>query len=203
MRYDPEVISENIKKAGKIKKVLVGVLYVLLIPTILFSVFLMCVELGNSQEVPSFFNMDIYIVVSESMAPKINKNDIILVKKGFTNEQYKPGNVITYIRSDGELITHRIEEVTKSGLVNAYVTKGDNNKEPDDFLVMYDQIVGKVVYVMPKLGSFVNLLKNKLFFAGCIIFLVFVVIYDRYNKNKILQRKKTREKYNKKSDFYF
>lgn len=113
------------------------------------------------------------------------------------------GNVITYIRSDGELITHRIEEVTKSGLVNAYVTKGDNNTETDEFLVTYDQIVGKVVYVMPKLGSFVNLLKNKLFFASCIIFLVFVVIYDRYNKNKILQRKKTREKYNKKSDFYF
>lgn len=203
MRYDPEIISKNIKKAEKIKKVLVIILYLLLIPTLIFSLFLMFVELGNSDEVPSFFNMDIYIVVSESMAPKINVNDIILVKKGFNNDQYKVGNVITYIRDDGELITHRIAEVTKSGLLKAYITKGDNNEEPDDFPVMYEQIVGKVVYVMPKLGGLVNLLKNKLFFASCILFLVFVIIYDRYNRQKILQRKKTREKYNKKSDFYF
>ena len=99
MRYEPEVISKNIKRTQKIKKILIIILYLLLIPTILFSVFLMFVELGNSDEVPSFFNMDVYIVVSESMSPKINVNDIILVKKGYTNEQYKEGNIITYIRA--------------------------------------------------------------------------------------------------------
>lgn len=203
MRYEPEVISKNIKRTQKIKKILIIILYLLLIPTILFSVFLMFVELGNSDEVPSFFNMDVYIVVSESMSPKINVNDIILVKKGYTNEQYKEGNIITYIRADGELITHRIDSITKVGLLRAYITKGDNNEEVDDFPVMYDQIIGKVVYVMPKLGILVGLLKNKIFFGMCIIFLILIVIYDRYNKNKILQRKKTREKYNKKSDFYF
>ena len=203
MRYEPEVISKNIKRTQKIKKILIIILYLLLIPTILFSVFLMFVELGNSDEVPSFFNMDVYIVVSESMSPKINVNDIILVKKGYTNEQYKEGNIITYIRADGELITHRIDSITKVGLLRANITKGDNNEEVDDFPVMYDQIIGKVVYVMPKLGILVGLLKNKIFFGMCIIFLILIVIYDRYNKNKILQRKKTREKYNKKSDFYF
>ena len=203
MRYEPEVISKNIKRTQKIKKILIIILYLLLIPTILFSVFLMFVELGNSDEVPSFFNMDVYIVVSESMTPKINVNDIILVKKGYTNEQYKEGNIITYIRADGELITHRIDSITKVGLLRAYITKGDNNEEVDDFHVMYDQIIGKVVYVMPKLGILVGLLKNKIFFGMCIIVLILIVIYDRYNKNKILQRKKTREKYNKKSDFYF
>lgn len=203
MRYEPEVISKNIKRTQKIKKILIIILYLLLIPTILFSVFLMFVELGNSDEVPSFFNMDVYIVVSESMSPKINVNDIILVKKGYSNEQYKEGNIITYIRADGELITHRIEKVTKVGLLRAYITKGDNNEEVDEFPVTYDQIVGRVVLVMPKLGAIVGLLKNKIFFGMCIIFLVLIIIYDRYNRNKILQRKKTREKYNKKSDFYF
>lgn len=203
MRYEPEVISKNIKRTQKIKKVLIIILYLILIPTILFSVFLMFVELGNSDEVPSFFNMDIYIVVSESMSPKINVNDIILVKKGYTNDQYKEGNIITYVRADGELITHRIETITKVGLLRAYITKGDNNEEVDEFPVTYDQIVGKVVAVMPKLGAIVGLLKNKIFFGMCIIFLVFIVIYDRYNRKKIIQRKKTREKYNKKSDFYF
>lgn len=203
MRYEPEVISKNIKKSQKIKKILCIILYLLLIPTILFSIFLMFVELGNSDEVPSFFNMDVYIVVSESMAPKINVNDIILVKKGYENDQYKEGNIITYVRPDGEIITHRIERVTKTGLQRAYITKGDNNTEEDDYIVEYDQIIGKVVYVMPKFGAFVNLLKNKVFFIMCIIVLIFIVIYDRYNRKKIIQRKKIREKYDKKSDFYF
>lgn len=203
MRYDPEIISKNIKRNQKIKKILLIILYLLLIPTILFSIFLMLVELGNSDEVPSFFDMDIYIVVSESMSPKINVNDIVLVKKGYTNDQYKVGNIITYVRADGEIITHRIEEITKVGLLKAYITKGDNNDEPDNFIVNYDQIIGKVVCVMPKLGAIVKLLKNKLFFTMCIVFLILIVIYDRYNKNKILQRKKTREKHNKKSNFYF
>lgn len=203
MRYEPEVISRNIKRTQKIKKILIIILYLLLIPTILFSVFLMFVELGNSNEVPSFFDIDIYIVVSESMAPKINVNDIILVKKGYSNDQYKEGNIITYVRADGELITHRIDSITKVGLLRAYITKGDNNEDVDEFPVTYDQIIGRVVLVMPKLGAVVGLLKNKIFFVMCIMFLVLIVIYDRYNRNKILQRKKTREKYNKKSDFYF
>lgn len=203
MRYDPEIISKNIKRTQKIKRILLVILYLLLIPTILFSIFLMFVELGNSDEVPSFFNIDIYIVVSESMAPKINVNDIIVVKKGYENSQYKVGNIITYVRADGELITHRIEEVTKVGLIRAYITKGDNNEEVDEDVVTYDQILGKVVCVMPKFGALVKLLKNKLFFTICIISLILIVIYDRYNRNKILERKKLREKHDKKSDFYF
>lgn len=203
MRYEPEVISKNVKRNQKIKKILCIILYLLLIPTILFSIFLMFMELGNSDEVPSFFNMDAYIVVSESMAPKINVNDIIIVKKGYKNEQYKEGNIITYIRADGEIITHRIESVTKSGLQRAYITKGDNNEEADETIVKYDQIIGKVIYVMPRFGAFVKLLKNKIFFIVCIIVLILIIIYDRYNRNKIAQRKKVREKYEKKSDFYF
>lgn len=203
MRYDQNVISKNIKKTQKIKKTLLIILYLLLIPTVIFSIFLIIVELGNSEEVPSFFDMEVYIVVSESMAPKINVNDIIVVKKGYSSEQYKEGNIITYIRDDGELITHRIEEIRKIGTLRTYITKGDNNEQPDSYPVTYEQIVGRVVYVMPKFGAFVNLLKNKLFFTMCIAILILVVLYDRYNRKKVLQRKKVREKYNKKSDFYF
>lgn len=203
MRYENEVISQNIKRKQKIKKILIFFLYILLIPIILFSLFLMIAELGNSQDVPSSFNIELYTVTSESMSPRIKVNDIIVIKKGYKNEQYKIGNIITFKRSDGELITHRIVDVTTSNLVRAYITKGDNNAIEDKEIVKYDQIVGRVILTMPKLGSVIALLKNKAFFSLCIAFLILIIIYDKKNRNKILERKKVREKYEKKSDFYF
>ena len=82
MRYEPDIISKKIEKKHKIKKLFILILYILLIPTIIFSLFLIILELGNSHEVPSFLNIDVYTISSESMRPKLKVNDIIIVKKG-------------------------------------------------------------------------------------------------------------------------
>ena len=96
MRYEPEVISQRIKRNEKIKKIFIIVLFVILIPTIIFSLFLIVVELGNSHEVPSFLNIDVYTISSESMRPKLKVNDIIIVRKGYPSDKYKIGNIITF-----------------------------------------------------------------------------------------------------------
>ncbi len=96
MRYETEVISKNIEKKQKIKKVFSVFLYLLLIFTIIFSLFLIILELGNSNEVPSFFNNAVYTISSESMKPRLDVNDIIIVKKGYEDTKYKVGNIITY-----------------------------------------------------------------------------------------------------------
>ena len=76
MRYEPDIISKKIEKKHKIKKLFILILYILLIPTIIFSLFLIILELGNSHEVPSFLNIDVYTISSESMRPKLKVNDI-------------------------------------------------------------------------------------------------------------------------------
>lgn len=203
MRYEPDVISKNIKRKQKIKKALIIVLYLMLIPTIIFSLFLIVVELGNSKEVPSSFNIEIYTISSESMSPRLNVNDIIVVKKGYKNDNYKIGNIITFRNSKDEVITHRIDKIANIGGERAYITKGDNNEIEDSELVEYDKIIGKVIYVMPRFGNFVSILKNKVFFGTCIALLVLVIYNDIRLTKKKLERKKIREKYEKKSDFYF
>lgn len=203
MRYEPEVISENIKRNQKIRKIFVIFLYLMLIPTIIFSLFLIIGELGNSSELPSFFNTEIYTISSESMKPKLKKDDIIVVKKGYENDKYKIGNIITFVNSKGELITHRISKMTTLDGQRAYITKGDNNEVEDEEIVEYDKIVGKVIYVMPRFGNVVKVLKNKFFFTLCIILLSAIICYDiRVTKRK-LARKEQRKKYEKKSSFYF
>ena len=203
MRYEANVISKNIARKQKIKKVCIVLLYIILIPIILFSLFLIILELGNSGEIPSFLNMEMYTVISDSMEPRLGKNDIIIVKKGYPNDKFKVGNIITYKRKDGEIITHRIKEIISSNLQNAYITQGDNNETPDEDVVTYEMIIGKVIYTMPNFGNILKLLKNKVFFTLCIIVLVLIILYDRKQKQKKIQRKLIREKYEKKSDFYF
>ena len=203
MRYEANVISKNIARKQKIKKVCIVLLYIILIPIILFSLFLIILELGNSGEIPSFLNMEMYTVISDSMEPRLSKNDIIIVKKGYPNDKFKVGNIITYKRKDGEIIAHRIKEIISSNLQNAYITQGDNNETPDEDVVTYEMIIGKVIYTMPNFGNILKLLKNKVFFTLCIIVLVLIILYDRKQKKKKIQRKLIREKYEKKSDFYF
>lgn len=202
MRYEADVISKNIKRKQKIKRILFILLYILLIPTILFSLFLIIIELGNSTEDPSFLNIEIYTVISESMSPRININDIVLVKKGYEIDSYKKGNIISFIR-DGEVITHRIERVISADMRPAFVTKGDHNAVEDEDIVKYEDIIGKVVLTMPKLGAFVNLLKNKLFFFSILCVLFGMMYFDNRTKQRRQERKLTRERYEKKSDFYF
>lgn len=177
--------------------------YIILIPTILFSLFLILVELGNSYEVPGFLNIDIYTVVSDSMSPKLKTNDIIIVKKGYNNNEFKVGNIITFKRKDGEIITHRISKIISSNLQNAYKTKGDNNDTEDEDTVLYNDIIGKVIYVMPRLGNLIKVLKNKVFFASCIILLVLITYYDMRIKKRKQERKLVREKYEKNLIFIF
>lgn len=203
MKYENSVISKRIDRNKKIKKFLLIMLYIILIPTILFCIFLIILELGNSGEEPSSLNIEMYTVISDSMKPRLNIDDIIIVKKGYSNDQFKVGNIITYKRSDGEIITHRIQKIVTSDLQNAYITKGDNNDTEDDEIVTYNMIIGKVVYTMPKFGLVMKLLKNKGFFAFCIFFLIVIILYDRKQKQKKIKRKIIREKYEKKSNFYF
>ncbi len=202
MRYEADVISKNIKRKQKIQKILFILLYILLIPTILFSLFLIIIELGNSKEGPSFFYIEIYTVISESMSPRIKINDIVLVKKGYEIDSYKKGNIISFYK-EGEVITHRIDQIVSMGMRPAFITKGDNNAAADEELVEYDDIIGKVVLTLPKLGAIMALLKNKLFFGSVLLLLIGITYYDNKIKQKKKERKLDRERYEKKSDFYF
>ena len=119
------------------------------------------------------------------------------------NKEYKVGNIITFKNQKGEIITHRISEIVNTDLQKAFITKGDNNIVNDEEIVKYDNIIGKVIYTMPKFGVFMNLLKNKIFFGFCILVLIGIIYYDSKLKKRMLDRKLVREKYEKKSDFYF
>lgn len=97
-----------------------------------------------------------YVIVSQSMEPSIMRQDVIVTRR-INEADIKVGDVITFKSTDsryyGITITHRIEEIMtlENGGI-AYVTKGDNNNVADASIVNYDNILGKVIICVPKIG---------------------------------------------------
>lgn len=97
------------------------------------------------------FGVKPVVMVGRSMEPSINMGDIVLVAKASPSD-LKPGDVIQYYHESIGPITHRIIEVRHEGGELFFVTKGDANEDVDPWLVHSSQLMGKVVFVIPKLG---------------------------------------------------
>lgn len=104
---------------------------------------------------PSKFNG--YVVLTGSMEPNILVNDVVITKK-VDAVKLKVGDVITFKSTDarfyGMVITHRIIEKYQDPATGKYTyrTQGDNNNVADNALVLDENIFGKVILKIPKLG---------------------------------------------------
>jgi len=139
---------------------------------------------------PPKFNA--YVVLTGSMLPDIQINDVVLTKK-IEGKDYKVGDVITFISTDprfsGTVITHRIIEINQSDEY-LFRTKGDNNNVADDTLVNEKNILGKVILKIPKLGYVQYFLASQ---GGWIVAILIpclaVISYDIYKLMKKVGKK--------------
>lgn len=103
------------------------------------------------------------VIATGSMEPMIEAGDIILVKKIVDMDginSLERGEIIQFER-DGILISHRITDIIDDQRGKAYRTKGDNNTGEDIESVLPEQIKGRIIYVIPKMGWPTLLIKNK------------------------------------------
>lgn len=124
----------------------------------------------KKKPVPMFMGYASLIVVSGSMTPEIYKGDVVIVKKV---DEYDIGDVVTYTVADKkDPVTHKIIDYGKEE--GTFITKGVYN-DTADAPVSRDQIAGKVVYKIPKLG----IVYDWFIKGGGIIYIVsaIVVIY--------------------------
>ena len=110
--------------------------------------------------------VSIYTIVSPSMTPVIKVYDIVVNVKVSNPSSIQIGDIITYKskapNSEGMTITHRVVAVdkTQDGKYE-YMTQGDNNSEPDSLMVTFDQVIGKEIMIIPKLGRVQFLIANQ------------------------------------------
>lgn len=92
-------------------------------------------------------------VVSNSMKPKFERGDLIFIKGVDSPDQIKVGDIIVF-RLQNESITkvHRVIEVINQDDQVLFRTKGDANSSPDPSPVSFEEVKGKVLFWIPKLG---------------------------------------------------
>jgi len=104
-----------------------------------------------------FLGYKSFVVQSGSMEPTIMTGDIIVIHD---QRNYVLRDVVTFKDADNRIVTHRIAEINQEDGVAKISTKGDANRSEDFDSITYDRILGKVVFVMPKLGYWVAFSKS-------------------------------------------
>lgn len=111
-----------------------------------------------------------YVVASESMVPRLNVGDFVVVSHNILFDELNSGDIIVFKEPvpDGEeadAIVHRVDEMLTDPNGNPVIlTKGDANSGSIpgiDFPIYESNYVGKVVIDIPKLGLVTKAIDRK------------------------------------------
>ena len=152
------------EKKNSIMKKIINILLDVFI--VILGVILLITVYNNVQvkilghEYASFFGHSVFEVQTGSMGEVIEPGDWIVVKY---EKNIKLNDIVTF-EHKGEYITHRVIEAYNG----TYVTKGDANTAKDS-PISKDQIVGKVIKVIPNFGIFRKTIFNPVVLIAIII----------------------------------
>lgn len=141
-----------------------------------------------------------YVVLTGSMIPTININDVVVTKRTDPS-LLKVDDIVTFESTDtrfpGLIITHRIKNIYVDSTTGLYSfeTMGDNNPSPDYTLTKGEKVLGKVIIRIPKLGYIQQFLASS---GGWIIAILIpclaILSYDIVKLIKTIGKKKLNKK---------
>lgn len=157
------------------KRILKGLGYTLIgiLVLLILNGFIQLVILGK--DYITLFGYTSFIVESGSMEGAINSNDLAIEK---ITKDVKEKDIITYY-DKGYYITHRVVEVRE----HTVITKADSATK-NDLEVKKENIIGKVVMVLPFMKVF-ELISGMLLIIAIIVIFHFDKIYDKYSRKKL------------------
>ena len=151
--------TRKINMLGCILNILITVVVVI---TIIGLYYMAQVKILN-KDYANIFGYTFFEVATGSMANTINIGDIVVVK---VNETFKENDIIVY-KEENSFITHRVIKIDGQDLI----TRGDANNS-EDKPIKSDQILGKVIYVVPKIGIWRKVLASPEILGMIIIFII-------------------------------
>ena len=163
------------KISDKIINVVLNILIFIFGVVLLISIYnnIQVKLLGNDYS--SFFGYSVFEVQTGSMGEAVEPGDWIVVKY---SRNIKIDDIVTF-KQDGEFITHRVIEAYQG----TFVTKGDANDAKDDPITQ-EQIVGKVVKILPAFGIFKKTIFNPIVLIAIIITIYLVNLTFKKNKKE-------------------
>ena len=135
-------------KAKKVVNKIIGIVLniLLIIVTLIILVgiyYLVQIKVFNN-DYANIFGYTFFEVATGSMADTIEIGDVVIVE---LTADVRKNDIIVY-KEEENFITHRLIDINENG---EFITKGDANNT-EDKPVNETQVLGKVTYIIPKLG---------------------------------------------------
>ena len=134
---------------------------------------------------PGLFGFNTYTGIGTSMGDTIPDGSLI-VTRTVPAEQVEVGDVIAFRWPNFEHpITHRVIDIGSQGGSPVFVTQGDGNRSRDPFLAAGTQEIGRVIFTVPRAGTWLPYIKALVYllaFAGGF------VLWRRHRQRRLAAR---------------
>jgi signal peptidase I len=141
-------------------------------------------------------NNPFYVVASGSMVPNLNVNDLLIVRGSsiIPFNDLKVGDIMIFNRPDGgdRVIVHRVVSIIEKAISpteyeRIIQTKGDANPSSIlglDYPIREHNYIGKVVYVIPNVGSVLAIISPPVNYVIIAITIFFLFFYLKKSREK-------------------
>lgn len=132
------------------------------------------------------FQIQLLVVTSNSMQPTFGVGDVLLAKG---QEHYALQDIVSF-KADTFIATHRIVAI-KNGV--GFETQGDANAVADLRVITKENIIGKIIGIIPKIGYFVLFVQSR-YMRMCFVFLLIAYLTHKTTQKLTSVMKKSYEK---------
>ncbi len=133
-----EEIDRNYNKS----KIIISIIPIILVIIIVYFI-------------SGYFKYYALAIASGSMKPVFDRGSVVIIEQvnnKYNNyEKLKEGEIIAY-RTEKAIIVHRLIRIVNTDEDKFYYTKGDANKDEDDYLIKKENIIGIVRFNIPYIG---------------------------------------------------
>lgn len=156
---------------SKIISCILNVLLAIMMIVIIVGAYYMYQVKIQKKDYANLWGYSLFEVGTGSMSPTIEIGDVVITK---ITKDVEENDIIVYIEDD-DIITHRLIEKNEERLI----TRGDANNS-DDKPIEENMIIGKVVKIIPQLGTWQNILSSPEILSLIILLIIILSIIYAY-----------------------
>lgn len=185
------------KKALQIiKNVLVWIVIIFAAVVMIFTIVSMTSLDRNDRNILGF---KFFIVQTDSMSATDFSAGDIIIDRSVDPSSLKEGDIITFVsqnsESSGQTVSHKIRKLTVTDKGEpAFITYGTTTNSDDETPVTYEKVIGKYLFHIPKVGSFLANLKSKpTNFLFILIPVGIFLLFQVFNVGRLIKKNKDTE----------
>ena len=160
---------------SKIISYILNVLLAIMMIVIIVGTYYMYQVKIQKKDYANLWGYSLFEVGTGSMLPTIEIGDVVITK---ITKDVEENDIIVYIEDD-DIITHRLIEKNEERLI----TRGDANNS-EDKPIEENMIIGKVVKIIPQLGTWQNILSSPEILSLIILLLSIIYAYTSKTEEK-------------------